>query len=325
MWLIPLVWGWFAVGTHHGRRTDVIREIQERLELITGSTPDAPVQPIDSTDMTIEIKYFPITRFTVQGDALLDGPFYNYSRCVSWTSVSKTMIDAYRESVSMPPTSDLPDVTPGIRSSGETFFDRNAGQMDTIELGLIGENTTRKRRVDLLTARQVRAFVFAAILHAVFGWSAFMIDYTTPTIGIGCRAFICATYTLLSLFSCILLAVASSISDHLMFGPRKNRRSRMWGITAIAMRLLGKALAVLNGMFIILACILEFIGVYQSCFCRSDYLSLRGRAFISFLSPQEAARVARPFWYVGSGVAIITVLVVCFGYFSMLNRKVKTK
>ena len=192
-----------------------------------------------------------------------------------------------------------------------------------MELGLIGEIPATTGGVEVFTARQVWTFVFATILHAVFGWFAFMIDYTTPTIGIGCRAFICATCSLLSFFSCTLLG-ASYISDH-MFGAWKSGRSRMWAISAIAMRLLGKGLAVLNGMFITLACCFEFIGMFQSCFRKGDYFSLHAKAFISFLSPQEAAQVARPFWYVGSGIAIFTVLTVCFGHFSMLNRKAKTK
>ena len=152
-----------------------------------------------------------------------------------------------------------------------------------------------------------------------------MIDYTTPTIGVGCRALICATHTTTSTFSCLLLALASCISDELGFGTNgvAHGSTRRWAMVSTFMRVVGKFLAIGNGIFIIAACLSEFIGVYESCFCKSDYLSLRGRAFVSFLSSKQAAQIARPFWYAGSSVAMFTVLTVCFGYFTKIHRKAK--
>jgi hypothetical protein len=202
---------------------------------------------------------------------------------------------------------------------------RIAEETNDIEFTRIGRNPGPLLRSDGLTSRRIRAFVVAFFLQAVFGWSAFMIDYTTPTIGVGCRALICATYTLTSSFSCLLLALASCISDELSFGTNGVARgsNRRWAMVSVFMRVAGKFLAIGNGIFIIAACFSEFIGVYESCFCKSDYLSLRGRAFVSFLSSQQAAQIARPFWYAGSGVAMFTVLAVCFGYFTKIHWKAK--
>src|SRR5271169_6754725 len=101
----------------------------------------------------------------------------------------------------------------------------------------------------------------AFVLQGVFGWSAFMIDYMTPTIGIGCRALICMTYSLTSLFSCLLLITASHCSDLWSYQferyrwkmemedypsvheIKEARPSNILAVASIGFRLLGKALA----------------------------------------------------------------------------------
>jgi len=341
MWLIPLVWGWFAVGTHHGRRKDVLQEICDSLEMTTESAyseladiislPEAIPHERNltpETDTRPSYRHHTILGFTIRGDALADGPFYNYARCVSWTYVSKKLVDAYRRSMFMPTNSDLNAIATGAddASLNESFLSKDAESAKAKHLERLETGTTATVGLGGLTSRRIKAFIVALLLHGLFGWSAFMIDYTTPTIGVGCRAFICGTYTLVSLFSCTLLALSSIISDQLKFGTTglADGGTRRMAIAAVLMRVLGKVLAIANGVFIIVACFFEFIGVYESCFCKSDYLSLRGRAFISFLSSEDAAQIARPFWYAGSGIAMVTVLVVCFAYFTKIHQKAKT-
>ena len=163
----------------------------------------------------------------------------------------------------------------------------------------------------------------------------------TPTIGIGCRALICMTYSLTSLFSCLFLIIASHCSDRWshqferyrwnmemedyssMPNIRETGPSYILAVGSVGFRLLGKSLAVFNAIFIVLGCILEFVGVYESCFCKSSYLGLRERAFVSFLSTEESAHIARPFWFGGAGAAMFAVLIVCFGYFARLPRVAK--
>ena len=341
MWLIPLVWGWFAVGTHHGRRKDVLEELCDSLEMTTKSAYSESADIISlpeaiphehnltlETDTRPSHRHHTILGFTVRGDTLADGPFYNYARCVTWTYVSKKLVDAYRRSVFMPNNSDLTAIATGAddASLNESFLSKDAESLKAKHLERLETGTTATVDSGGLISRRIKAFIVAFFLHGLFGWSAFMIDYTTPTIGVGCRAFICGAYTLVSLFSCILLAVSSTVSDQLKFGTTglADGGTRRMAIAAVLMRVLGKVLAIANGVFIIAACFFEFIGVYESCFCKSDYLGLRGRAFISFLSSDEAAQIARPFWYAGSGIAMVTVLVVCFAYFTKIHQKAKT-
>jgi hypothetical protein len=330
MWLIPLVWGWFAVGTHHGRRMEVIDEIRDTLELNMESKDSVMEDTISLSepnqhhliDSEGRIPRHKILGFIIREHAISDGPFYNYARCASWTHLSQTIIDRYRNAISRPPNSHLTSLDGGDSvSPKDPLFAKDSEVSSTAEFSQMQHRHTTLGSTTP-TARRVRAFVAAFLLQAVFGWSAFMIDYTTPTIGVGCRAFICATYTMISLFSCVLFAMSSVISDRLK-SSIADRNTRRWVIAAAFMRIMGIFMAISNGIFIIVACFFEFIGVYESCFCKSDYLSLRGRAFVSFLSSEQAAGIARPFWYVGSGIAMLTVLVVCFGYFTKIHKKVR--
>jgi hypothetical protein len=326
----------------------VLEEIRESLAFTTASTYsdlEDIVSFSDSTRHNSDLapvssahtakRHQTIFGFSLRGDALADGPFYNYARCVSWTHMSKKTVDAYRRSFSMPEESGRAG---GVdQDYASSFFTKDVEETKDGELTRIAEDLNNMEptrsardcgpplRSNVLTSRRIRAFAVAFLLQAVFGWSAFMIDYTTPTIGVGCRALICVLYSSISNFSCILLALASCISDELNFGPNGDAlgSSRRWAMVSVFMRVVGKFLAMGNGIFIIAACFSEFIGVYESCFCKSDYLSLRGGAFVTFLSSQQAAQIARPFWYAGSGVAMLTVLAVCFGYFTTIRRKAK--
>lgn len=377
MWLIPLVWGWFAVGTHHGRREQVVKKLHEIAEDITkaeaSGTRDGiiaicdhrkdikwiPMEPpsFDDSDTTKERRT--VFGFSIAGDELADGPFYNYARCSTWSNFCKQIVsacvDTYSHLKQPPLTAYISPVN--TKEVTDVFGDLNGNQsrqpVGGLKFsGLIEENHyilneplkrfAWKASTESDTAlehRKARAFVMAFVLQGVFGWSAFMIDYTTPTIGIGCRAFICMTYSLTSLSSCLLLIVASRCADSWSFQFERYRWSTeihpelskssetepsvILAMAAVGCRLSGKALAILNAGFIVIGCILEFAGVYESCFCKSTYLGLRSRAFISFLSAAESVQIARPYWFGGAGVAMLTVLIICFGYFTKVHHQFK--
>src|ERR1700737_4955969 len=122
MWIIPLVWGWFAIGYHHGRRTEVSSTLRARTAHII-LPGNAMVYPSDA--MAIKIRgpekrsiraqtldiYLartpgPVSRGDnnrdlafAESNELRDGPFYNYARCGTWSHVARTVIQAYVNSL----------------------------------------------------------------------------------------------------------------------------------------------------------------------------------------------------------------------------------
>lgn len=122
------------------------------------------------------------------------------------------------------------------------------------------------------------ALALAISLQGITGWSAFMIAYSTPTIGIGCRSLIYLIYNVLSTTCCVLFLVASSCSDRFSYQvdkynnrnddgvrnhePQKQDQepSRRLAFWASAFLLSGKILAVLNTIMIVTSCIIQFLG-----------------------------------------------------------------
>lgn len=285
-----------------------------------------------------------ILGFPIGGDELADGPFYNYARCWTWSELSRKTVQAYIDAERLHKM-HRPDENSQSGLERHEMNDNDSQDLEgryPLARGLQESNDAdeRGKESDMQTTwpRKVKAFGMACVLHGVFGWSAFMIDYMTPTIGIGCRAFICMTYTIVSLSSCVFLIFASECSDGWVSqieryrsrterGPFESNSestdaspSYLLAIGAVLLRLVGKTLAILNAVFIVAGCILEFVGLYESCFCKSTYLGLRERAFVSFLSTDESVLIARPYWYGGAGAAISAVLIICFGYFRRLPR-----
>ena len=377
MWLIPLVWGWFAVGTHHSRRQQVAEKLYKStrdLKFPNNEKADpaenAPIkirEPesyLDNDNLIGRKTRQNYLGFSIGGDELADGPFYNYARSRTWSNLSSRIVDVYTECnrISRPRPSNVPSTRdpperPGfarnhLGAEGTNSLPSNGSQKpieDSRFTAILEDAAVYESEMSVrfssknvgerpIWARKAQAFGMAFVLHGIFGWSAFMIDYMTPTIGIGCRAFICMTYTLVSLFSCFFLILASEFSDSWSFqferyhermeellherNPRSSfaKPSHLVAAGAVSFRLLGKTLAILNSVFIVAGCILEFVGLYESCFCKSSHLGLGKKAYVSFLSTDESLQIARPFWYGGAGAAISAVLIVCFGYFRRLPR-----
>jgi len=143
------------------------------------------------------------------------------------------------------------------------------------------------------------------------GWSAFLIAYQTPTVGIGCRAFVFMIYNVFSFVSCMLIIGASYLSDKRSWETRKQEpESARWlNIGEVTLRICGKSLASLNAAIILLSCLLQFSGVYNNCYCGSNRISLADNAVILFLSAQAEADIARTSWIVGFLMAAVACLV----------------
>jgi len=126
-------------------------------------------------------------------------------------------------------------------------------------------------------SRARKAFLCAFILQSLSGWSAFMIAYSTPVVGIGCRGFAFLIYNTFSLLACVLLISASYFSDWRAFRTERVG-SRNWGTRLldsieITFRISGKSVASLNTAVLIASCFLQFTEVYQNCYFGSDKIS----------------------------------------------------
>lgn len=424
------MWGWFRVGTHHGRRKHVVEILQEKAKTIQLSNKTMAEEgdyglrirrshnavqragtieirrQWDDSSSNVKGQKDSGSIFSVGGDELLDGPFYNYARCGTWTYLANILIQAYdnalatekmrssrkmsstyrpptpsnleegggysvdersrsfpRESVSSltmtltRPTSIIhTEGTINVDASSISNFDDDNRRLLPLEplvaylpesvnlqygdaikdckfshsgplppFGWKGNPRLEKLRTHIWV-NKVTAFAIAVVLQGVTGWSAFMITYNTPTIGIGCRSFVFMLYNLLSPFCCILFILGSHFSELECYhrelatdgAPKANT---IIGAVGVCCRVFAKLLATLNACLIIISTIFEFSGVYNNCYCKSSYIGLGKRAYISFYSQQEAAAIALPYWIAGAGIPMFAIIGISIGYFELTRDK----
>jgi hypothetical protein len=188
------------------------------------------------------------------------------------------------------------------------------------------------------TVRAINAFLAAFFIQSITGYFAFMIAFTTPTVGLGCRSTLYLIYNLGSTLVCLILIAASYCFDCYSWELERleiegkritglDFQTKAWGAAAIVLRFIGKAIGLFNCLLILTTCVLQFMGVYQNCFCDSSYIGLGSKAYLTLEAVGDLKTQAEIYWGIGAGVTVLVVIVVCFGYFegsrSDLERKGK--
>ena len=307
------MWGWFAVTTQNGRAEDVNTE----LETIAFQIPDPnnPDQIIESTDHSVirvrSILPAPEARKRVFSDEQRIGAFYNYARLGTWSHFAQNIVHAY-------------SCVQDFRKNTRVQHHRDAGVQETVEVAIKALGVTRRfgymdpeANSNKCLRRAVKAFICAVVIQGFTGWSAFVIAYRTPTVGIGCRSFSFLIYNILSLTACVLLILAAYLSDcrswRIEIGKDDGWAGRQ-KLGEAVLRFLGKAIAFLNCVVILLSCALQFSGVFNSCYCGSNVITAGELGHIVFLSLTEQADFARAWWWMGFVMTGVPCLVV-IGYF----------
>lgn len=234
----------------------------------------------------------------VNGDEQLLGPFYNYARVATWSYLAKKIVISYQAvQNNQEPGTELVTIRKAALDSIKGW--KRFGWMNEDE----GSGCLSRAR---------KAFLCAFILQSLTGWSAFMIAYYTPVVGMGCRGFAFLIYNTFSLVACVLLISASYLSDRRAFRTEEVG-SRNWGTRLLdsiekPSRILGKSVAILNTVVIITSCFLQFTGVYQNCYCGTDKITRGAEAFIYFPNTLLQAEIAAVSWKVGFAMTIVPCL-----------------
>ena len=116
--------------------------------------------------------------------------------------------------------------------------------------------------------------------------------------GLGCRS---ASYLLYAVLSTVvwMLLLTSSILTHYYTITTYGLRARAAKHLSIFFRLLGKFIAAFNAIWILLACVLQFGGFFDSCYCNSNIFSLRDHAYNAILLTPGDVSVIKSAWIGG--------------------------
>ena len=147
---------------------------------------------------------------------------------------------------------------------------------------------------------------FAAFLALGLQWcttgAAILIHLNTPPKGIGCRATTFTTYGAAATFAFFLLLLSSLLAHLARRQNVREMRSRsktIIGYIAMLTRWLGKLVAVMNGLGILISCIMQFAGVYDNCFCSSTIFGGNPNGLVWFIEEDIRGSDVYRYWIGG--------------------------
>jgi hypothetical protein len=339
-WVTVIVLGWYFAGVSTSshpiseaikQASRLQRDALPRLAQITG--PDG-------------LDYVALSR-RIAGDLERAGPLYNYAKAFVWTYNVDQLIDRLRlliignppaisaSTVTAESVTDIEAVSPDGMPASTTAGASNNAVMSEASLPEIVPGSEDKSSYRYYQERDPgnrgwRRSVFqrmswsaisAIVLNLATVGAAFCLDYLTPSIGLGCRSGGILIYWMISYIIWMLMVVSAWISDHwsVCAAPQRKKNSQLpsnlyfLGVVAVVLRLIGKGMAIVNSIWIVMNCLFEFTSFYSRCFCATN----RGTAPWLWLDDAAIRGMddVQELWF---GLALLTG-VVCISYICFIG------
>jgi hypothetical protein len=278
--------------------------------------------------------------FTIAGDEESPGPVYNYARIYTWQRIAVIVIDAHCK-----PRLAQGDV-PG--SSDELLRCCHFNPADVQEQIHPFSRQPRTQTIEMDEGRRPRQlpqpqqqvdvalpppkfkptdihggalsmFSLAMLFHFCTSLPPFLIDFLTPTVGLGCHSGSYLLYFGIS-FAAAWFLVGSAWLSKRWIWLRDQRRSdqrprtrlsnfsfHMLAFFAVLFRGIGKLLAYLNSIWILIYCIFVFSGLYEQCYCQAAGIQRGDNGWITFLTAPQLVDQVRGIW-IGTLVGNMVVM-----------------
>ncbi|KAJ7703797.1 hypothetical protein B0H16DRAFT_1638430 [Mycena metata] len=287
LWLLPIVVGWLQISPKcdHER----VHQAVERANKIAYVASPSGEPRLASELSTKRAIYLSKGTGDVHRDEHCTAPIYNYARFLPWSLSVENVYYAFREASER--SQSYEPVDSGLEWEKGVKGDRNMRvhpRNRTGSLSQVSDYVKIKAAEFEMNLRPrsrwgpgvVSRFLLAALLALSLTWgttgAAVLVAFFTPTKGIGCRS---GSYLIYGVNSTLvwMLLVASSLLAHystftVSFKGRymHTKTTRLAGVLSIILRRLGKVLASLNSVWLILACLFQFGSVFDRCWCNSS-------------------------------------------------------
>ncbi|KAG0697780.1 hypothetical protein DFH29DRAFT_131540 [Suillus ampliporus] len=299
LWLIPIVVGWLQLSP----KCDFYRlqAAYDRAYRHMRTMADAHVV----TPPAFTQRAFTITakeEDVMSPDELLTPPVFNYSRSLRWASTAETMFLVFK-AASENAQSRIPVQfgSEWVESDDMKTIHPNNRCGSPQEITAYCAQTDYARRSHwapgVFTRMALASCASLALQWGTVG-GAFMVEWFTPTIGIGCRSLSYLLYGVLSTLIWMMLLM-SSILAH--YSAAYSCRTLLSARVALAfshwLRRMGKLLAIVNSIWAVLGCILQYAGFYSTCFCMSSMISMgKAAAYVTIIETTAQAALAKAAW-----------------------------
>ncbi|KAJ7139089.1 hypothetical protein C8R44DRAFT_301108 [Mycena epipterygia] len=292
LWLLPIVIGWLQISPkcdyervyHAMKRANAIAHV---------ATTDG--EPTLASNLSNQ-RAISLQKGTgdIHQDERCTAPIYNYARFLPWTLAVEDVYYAFREA------SEKSDRHQAVSGATWEKGDRHMNIRPENRRGSLAQvaayvKPTIKPATFYASKRSrwgpgiISRFLLASLLALSLTWgsvgAAILVAFFTPTKGLACRSGSYLIYGVNATIVWMLLVISSGLAHYSTFtvsfkGRYMHTKStRLAGIFSIILRRLGKVLATVNAIWIILACLFQFGSFFDRCWCNSSVFYLGKRAF----------------------------------------------
>ena len=321
-YLLPLVIGWLYVGsqTEAGHLRDALDEAHH---MAYAATATEPAPALQTPNHPQAIKYSTELIDHVNADEKKTAPIFNYARVFIWSQNTEYILGLYRHADAK--AHKRQTVRRGVSwmssGTGGTVPENRIGNEEEVLQYCMEKSKTAGDADSPETAEAapmkpifatgvIHRVVLATILAHVLQWgttgASILIHIFTPPKGFGCRALTFTVYGAAGTFSFWLLLLSSVLAHMVRHQTVTHRRSGsavFIGYIAALTRWLGKTIAVMNGIGLLIACCMQFGGLYDNCFCSSSLFGGSPNGLVKFLEPNIKGSQVYGCWIGGLAMA----------------------
>jgi len=327
--LMPLVYGWLSTG--YQREANYLRDVLDGAHGIAyvattaGSVPAARVTGRSTRGIepsTGHIDY-------VNADEKKTAPVFNYSRVFIWSQHAEHILRLFEHAANRADrriTVGRGRAWTGNDDGGILAHNRVGNEAEVVQY-CMGEPGApfdpNGRRHDEGAAMEAHVVpgkpifateVFqraacATVLGLGLQWfttgAAIHVHLKTPPKGMGCRALTFTVYGAAATVAFWILLFSSVLAHWARRQSTRERRSALKtfvGCIAAIMRWLGKFIAITNGVGILALSVMQFTGLYDTCFCSSTVFGGDPDGVVRFMEDITRSEVYGP-WNFALGMA----------------------
>lgn len=246
-------------------------------------------------------------------DELLTPPVFNYSRSLQWASTAETVLlmfeEASEKAQNCIPVS-LQSEWVESHTSDTIHPSNRRGSPEEIDMYCAQPYSKHHSHwAPGVFTRMAVASCASLILQWGTVGAAFMMAWFTPTTRIGCRALSYLLFGVISTLIWMMLLMSSILAHYSAGYSHRNLLSARAALTLSHwLRRTGKALAVGNSIWVVLACTFVYSSFYNTCFCNSSVVSRGEAAYNVIIATAGQAAQLRAAWIGGLVMACTSSL-----------------
>ncbi|KAG1777418.1 hypothetical protein EV702DRAFT_1179523 [Suillus placidus] len=302
LWLIPIVMGWLQLSPKcdFNRLQAAYDRADRHARAGIADRPIATPPASAQRALTITAEEGDV----MSPDELLTPPVFNYSRSLQWAYTAENIFLMYK-AASEKARNRIPVNVESEWVESDDFksihpCNRRGSPQEIVAYCVQPGHAQRSHWAPGVFTRMVIASCASLALQWGTAGGAFMVEWFTPTIGVGCRSLSYLIYGVVSTVIWMMLLTSSILAHYSAAAAYSNRKSlsaRVPLAFSHCLRRMGKLLAIANSLWVVSICILQYSDFYDTCFCNSSMIS-RGNAaaYITIIETTAQAALAQAAW-----------------------------